>query len=166
MPFSVSDIASIAATGIALIALAVSLFELLSNRPKLRISGDPVFLASDKVKRAFQVSITNHGRQPTTISGVNFKLKKNAKIGPRGGQLVLQPLWEITTKLPHVLDVGRTLNVYFNLDAVVDEGPPQITLRKLIIAKTFKVLVRSAWHSKPQLGPVRPGRLADWKEPT
>lgn len=165
MSSGISDIASIVATVIALVALAVSLFELLDNRPKLRISGDPVFFSGGKIKRAFQVSITNFGRQPTTITGVNFKPSAKAKVGPRGGQMVTVPLWEISTKLPHVLDVGRTANVYFELDCVVAEGPPKVTLRDLIVAKTFKVLVRSAWHSKPQFGPVKPGRLAEWTEP-
>lgn len=165
MTLEFGDVATIAATVISLVALAVSLSEIMANRPKLRISGDPVFFSAGNIKRAFQVSITNHGRQPTTITGVNFKPSAFAKVGPKGGQLVTVPLWEISTKLPHVLEVGRTVNVYFDLDSVVVEGPPKITLRHLIIAKTFKVLVRSAWHSKPQFGPVKPGRLAEWKEP-
>lgn len=161
---SFSDIASVAATVIALLALGVSLYELLENRPKLRIAGDPAFLGDALQERVFLVTVTNFGRQPTTISGVTFVPKPSASLGPRVGQMFLVPLWEFSTKLPHVLDVGRTLTIAYSLDATVKHDGADLHLRDLIVANTFKVAVRSAWHSKSQFGPVRPGKLADWKQ--
>jgi len=159
---SFSDIASAAATIIALLALGVSLYELMDNRPKLRIAGDPAILGDALQNKVFLVTVTNFGRQPTTISGVTFVPKRSASIGPRVGQLFLVPLWELSTKLPHVLDVGRTLTIAYSLDAIVKHQGADLPLRDLIIANSFRVAVKSAWHSKHQLGRVRPGELANW----
>ena len=162
--FEFSDVASGAATLIALFALGISLYELAENRPKLRISGDPAFVGDALQHRVFFVTITNYGRQPTTISGITFIPKRNAKVGPREGQLFLQPLWELSAKLPHVLEVGRTVTVAYSLDATVQNKGKQLRLKDLIVAKTFLVAVSSAWHSKKQMGQVHPGKLAEWAE--
>tara|TARA_R110002051_G_scaffold5519_1_gene28336 strand:- start:4 stop:450 length:447 start_codon:yes stop_codon:yes gene_type:complete len=140
-----SDWIAVTAAAVSLFALAVSVYEAMSNKPRLRISAS-FALSSDLSQRLLALVIVNHGRQPTVITHVSIVTK-----GRKETIAVSSSTEEFV--LPHLLEVGRVATFVVPLDRRSDD-PFNIgksdTLAELFAEGRSRIMVRNSWHAKPQ----------------
>jgi len=142
-----SDWIAIGAVLVSFIALGVSIYEAVSNKPRLRVSAHPS-LVLETGEKVLTVVVVNYGRQPTMITHVSV-LKRNLR-----GSIAASG----TGTLPHLLDVGRVAT--FRLPMRVQSDDPlnigtSTTLEEFLASGECQVEVRDSWHEKPHRALIR-----------
>lgn len=147
-----SDVIATGAAAIALLALGVSIYEAVSNRPRLRVTHYVGFGVGGLDGDWLGISVINWGRQPTTIASVGIEFP--GFVG-NDGQLrhaVHMPS-EFGDAAPKLLEVGREAKFLFRLDIEVANITTQSgslgSMRDLIGRYGAIARVSSTWHSKP-----------------
>lgn len=142
-----SDWISSGAAFLSVVALAISLFEVMTNKPRLRITANYAFVDKSS-ERLLAIVIVNYGRHPTMISHVSIVTKgRKTTIAATGG-----------TTLPHLLEVGRVATFVVPCDTSISDpfitGTSE-TLGQLLAHGKSRIQVRDAWHAKPHLVRVK-----------
>jgi hypothetical protein len=166
--FDTSDAIAFGAVIISLFALGISLFEILQNRPKLRVvvsssatypDGHGVLhvdrprefrvgeLDADAIEMV-SVEVTNFGRQPTMIKGLSFQPKKSTKsVNPVPGLAAEN----VGDTLPVEIAPGQFRKFFF--DAMFEVKFPEEatgrTFKSFVFAERPDLLVRHSWDRKP-----------------
>ncbi len=104
------------------VALATSVYNALINRPRLRVDvrNDIVIFTNPKNKEGpfIQVTVTNVGTQPTTVTSIGFSAYDHSwtpKFGSIGKKAVLMGGGH-STRLPKALGPGEYLDFFTNED--------------------------------------------------
>jgi hypothetical protein len=146
-----SDVISLGAIAIALIALLVSIAEATANRPRIRVTHYQAIGVGALEGEWLVVSVINWGRQPTTISSVSIELQ--ALVGDDGASChaahVPGPAGE---KAPHFLEVGREGRFFFSLDArianITTTDIGKKTLRELMEHYGARARIHTSWRAR------------------
>ena len=146
-----SDWIALGAAVLSLIAVAVSVHEALSNKPRLRLSASSsmrILHPALGQEARLGVSIVNFGRQPTTITSIQFaELKRwrwpgRHRYESRGILIYVPP----STALPKFLEVGKTADIFYELGADWRGRP----LAEACTDPRFRVLVKHTWTERFQ----------------
>ena len=147
-----SDWIALGAAAFSLIAVAVSVHEALSNKPRLRLSASAstrIFHPAHGQQAYLGLTIINYGRQPTTITSVQFADLKRwrwpwAYRYEERGIYIYEPA--ISTQLPKFLEVGRVADLFYKLETDW-RGKPVSEACK---SSRFRVLVKHTWSERFQ----------------
>jgi hypothetical protein len=163
-----SNLIALCAAVFSLIALAISLYEALSNKPKLRtivslaayIPDRKGIVHLDNIRKFRREElpetasifltgmVTNFGRQPTTIIGIQFWK------GPHFKALNPIPV-EVNgagESLPLKLDPGEIARFFFVADDKIEfiPGQPPVNLIEFIMRDRPFFRIRHSWDEKPK----------------
>lgn len=126
-------------------ALWVSVYEAISNKPKLRLSSGHLFVPNG-VGRLVFLDVINYGRQPTTVTSVQVTIPGSTKrlhIAPEN----LGATW------PHCLEVGTNVRFVFQvgLDTHAERvlGGPPVELRQILDNPKTRFAIDDVWYRKP-----------------
>lgn len=134
-----SDWIAFLAVLIAISALIISLYELLSNRPKLRVNiGNAITVNQNYI----YVEVINYGRQPTTIDSVCFQ-----KIGSKK-KVWTHVVQSISTEQNKYLKPGEKARYMFNSSDKGEVGGKFFTLGDAVNNRVFRALVSDSWSGK------------------
>jgi len=140
-----SDWIALSAAAFSLFAVAVSIYEAVSNKPRLRVSAS--FAVVGETEGVFlTVSAVNYGRQPTTISHLEIDITKSK------AKAAMQPI-SVSATLPHLLEVGRTATFVIPCDKkLADRFGLGVggTIQEILMRPGNKLLLRDVWHRKPR----------------
>ncbi|MEO1322889.1 MAG: hypothetical protein AAFV59_07775 [Pseudomonadota bacterium] len=152
-PDVVSNWIAIIALLFSAIALAVSIYNVLLNRPRLRIdAANDIFVFWEWENREgpyLKVTITNTGTQPTTVTSIGLTSSNHAwapKFTPDGKTAVLNGGGH-SAKLPKALGPGEYLDFFANES---DDLHDNFLQRAACYA-----VVWHSWGSKPKLKRIR-----------
>jgi hypothetical protein len=127
------------------LALAISLYESLSNRPKLRIRvSHRIMVGGGVSEKVVVLNAVNVGRQPTTITGMSFgKNKSTTHYFPT-------EFHAYSEKLPKKINPGEQVDISFIADKKSTFDQETLTLEELLRSKKLKAIVYSSWAKKPK----------------
>lgn len=144
-----SDWISLGAAILSLVALGVSLYEAISNKPRLRIKSKFAILSASPGS-FLNVEIINYGRQPTTITRLGIDIPGTK------AKVAMAPVSPGST-LPHVLQVGHSADFLIPCDRPLqDLFNPGVsgTIQSILEKPGARISVVDAWHSKPHFTTV------------
>lgn len=166
VPISI-DPSNLLAVCIAIVALVVSIWQAISNRPKLRVvvNFGPIWdgQSADSSGDLFlMVSTFNRGVQPTTITAINFATFRNLleRVRFRYSYLAFGKVGPNSTPIPFHLVTGAEHRFYFLIN--------DKTVSDFLEQSHFVVDVHHSWSDRPHRKVlsqrVKRAAIAAWKE--
>ena len=137
---------------ISAIALGVAIYNVMLNRPRLRLNGraNMLVLSGDKKDGPFlSITVTNVGTQPTTVTSIGLTGYDHAwtpKFGSRGKHCVLNG-GGYSTPLPKALGPGEFLNFFADeTDEIWDS---------FLNKPACYIVVSHSWKSVPEMKRIK-----------
>ena len=135
---------------ISCIALVISIYELMNNKPKLRVTlGNGITIGPNYI----YVEIINYGRQPTTIDSISFSHKTLT------GNLWAQAVSEISSEKNKFLTPGEKAIYYYNADDALDYQNQKISFFKAVNELKFYAQVKDTWSGNFTRNTIKTNRL-------
>ncbi|GAB5457097.1 MAG: hypothetical protein Hens3KO_01270 [Henriciella sp.] len=147
-PDEINNWIALVALAFSAVALAISIYNALINRPRLRIDArsDIVVITGPAHREGpfVEIVVTNVGTQPTTVTGISIGGYEHAwtpRFGSSGNKAVLMGGGH-STPLPKSLGPGEYLNFFANEDNEIYE--------KLLNKPACYIYVNHSWGRNPK----------------
>jgi len=150
---NVSDWISLFALLIAALAFGISLYELLSNKPKLRITLGQAFSQN---ARYVYIEVINYGRQPTTVDSVCFQ-----KVGSKK-TLWANKISQLSSDNGKYLMPGEKAKYFYNANDTGSFDGSEFNLGDAVNNRIIQARVTDTWSGKAQTA-VLPNKKIDFE---